>query len=324
MRPFTTVVALLACSLTSFSQETDVRQLAALRDKKLASPFLRCARWHTRYDEARAAAAESGRPILAYFTRSYAPCGPCVQLEQTVLAKPEFVELSKGAVLFCHVSTHIPTDPDPFLFGEKGGTGFPTLMVLDEKGDILARHCGERSVPAVRRVLDQARAFADMIRRAAAGSDLALKRECLTKQLEFGHLDPEVARARVQELGKLPPDQQAWFETTIVARECDLAFLAIRKAPDEPARVEAARRLVDMKERGRVPSDGRTIMFWQWVMAWAANARDVKLYEEGLLATRALLPDDPSSRELCNAKQEILDRLKRESTLAGAGPMPNN
>ena len=79
-----------------------------------------------------------------------------------------------------------------------------------------------------------------------------------------------------------------------------------------------------MKERGRVPSDGRTIMFWQWVMAWAANARDVKLYEEGLLATRALLPDDPSSRELCNAKQEILDRLKRESTLAGAGPMPNN
>jgi hypothetical protein len=34
----------------------------------------------------------SGKLILGYFTRSYAPCGPCMQLEQTVFQKPEFAD----------------------------------------------------------------------------------------------------------------------------------------------------------------------------------------------------------------------------------------
>ena len=83
-----------------------------------------------------------------------------MQLEQTVFSKPEFVEFSKSVVLFCHISTRIPSDPNAFLFAEKGGNAFPTLMVLDEDGNVLARQCGERSMRAVREVVGEGQAFA--------------------------------------------------------------------------------------------------------------------------------------------------------------------
>ncbi len=43
------------------------------RDQKLAKPWLKAANWITNYDEALEASRESGKPIFAYFTRSYSP-----------------------------------------------------------------------------------------------------------------------------------------------------------------------------------------------------------------------------------------------------------
>ena len=43
------------------------------RDKKLALPFLKKAPWNTDFDKAKEASKKSGKPIFAYFTRSYAP-----------------------------------------------------------------------------------------------------------------------------------------------------------------------------------------------------------------------------------------------------------
>ncbi len=43
------------------------------RDKKLAEEFLKKAPWITDYDKARAEAKKTGKPVFAYFTRSYSP-----------------------------------------------------------------------------------------------------------------------------------------------------------------------------------------------------------------------------------------------------------
>lgn len=43
------------------------------RDKKLAEGWVTKAPWITDYDRAREEARKSGKPIFAYFTRSYAP-----------------------------------------------------------------------------------------------------------------------------------------------------------------------------------------------------------------------------------------------------------
>lgn len=45
----------------------------AKRNAKLNSPFLKNGDWITDYDQALAAAKESGKPIFGYFTRSYSP-----------------------------------------------------------------------------------------------------------------------------------------------------------------------------------------------------------------------------------------------------------
>ncbi len=61
------VLALLAVGGAAYAQDFE-----ALRDKKLKEPFLTKAAWITDYDKAREESKKSGKPIFAYFTRSYA------------------------------------------------------------------------------------------------------------------------------------------------------------------------------------------------------------------------------------------------------------
>jgi hypothetical protein len=317
------VLVLGVATSTALSQQEDLQQLVAKRDKKLAASFLRCSGWTTNYDDARLAAKSSGKLILGYFTRSYAPCGPCVQLEQCVFSQPDFVEFSKSMVLFCHISTHIPSEPHGGLFAEKGGTAFPTVMVLDADGNVLARQCGERSLRAVCDAVDQAKSFACLIG-SSATADADTRYCCLLKQIELGHFTPPDARAKVKALGALAPDRETRLHAAVTAREFALAVIEIRRAPDDAGRLQAAGRLVEMKKAGHIPADGNAIAFWDWVIAYAEHARDPGLYEDGLTATKRLLPDDAGSRELCREREATLDRMRREVRAAGSGMAQKN
>jgi len=246
-----------------------------------------------------------------------------VQLEQSVFNQPDFMEFSKSVVLFCHVSTHIPTDPHATLFAEKGGTAFPTVMVLDADGNVLARQCGERSLRAVCETVEQAKSFACLIS-SSATADADTRYCCLLKQVELGHFTPPDARARVKALGALAPDRETRLHAAITAREFALAVIEIRRAPDDAGRLQAAGRLVEMKKAGHIPADGNALAFWDWVIAYAAHTRDPGLYEDGLTATKRLLPDDASSRELCREREATLDRMKREVRDGGAGMAQKN
>ncbi len=54
------------------AQPPTQEQLKTNLDAKLKAPFLAKAAWLTDYDAAREEAKKSGKPIFAYFTRSYA------------------------------------------------------------------------------------------------------------------------------------------------------------------------------------------------------------------------------------------------------------
>ena len=72
LRTAATLLAVsVACTPALLAQGQE--DLIAKRDKKLASEWLKNADWTTDYDQARKVAKESGKPIFAYFTRSYAP-----------------------------------------------------------------------------------------------------------------------------------------------------------------------------------------------------------------------------------------------------------
>jgi hypothetical protein len=324
LKTFSTVVLALCTLISSTAraqqqaQSDEVKQLIQNRDHKLSQPFLRSASWNTSYDEAKKAAQASGKLILGYFTRSYAPCGPCMQLEQTVFAKQEFIDYSKNVVLYIHISSRVPGEANGTLFAEKGGNAFPTLMVMDQDGNVLARQCGERSMRVVREVVAEGEGFRGLIERAKTG-DLETRYECLCKQIQFGHFAPDVARAKVKDLGNLSADRKGWFESAIVSRECQLALLEIRKAPDESAQYDAAEKmLVPMKKAGHIPSDGNVIPFWEWIMAVASKNQDIALYEDGLNAMKTLLKDDAGRRERLEEKEIALERMKKDLRLGSA------
>ncbi len=65
-------LSILAAS-SALTAQDERNPLEVNLEKKLASAFLTKAPWLTDYDAARKAAKESGKPILGYFTRSYAP-----------------------------------------------------------------------------------------------------------------------------------------------------------------------------------------------------------------------------------------------------------
>ena len=65
------LLAFLA-GLTSPALAEEDATLVQKRDEKLQAEWLKKAAWITDYDKALAEAKASGKPIFAYFTRSYA------------------------------------------------------------------------------------------------------------------------------------------------------------------------------------------------------------------------------------------------------------
>jgi hypothetical protein len=63
---------LLTAALPAQTPEKTQDELKAQRAEKLAKEVFKLAPWTFDYDAARAEAKKTGKPILAYFTRSYA------------------------------------------------------------------------------------------------------------------------------------------------------------------------------------------------------------------------------------------------------------
>ena len=70
-RTLLTALLLLAVSAVATAQEPSQADLKKRRDKELQEPFLKNAPWFLDYDKALAEAKKTGKPVFAYFTRSF-------------------------------------------------------------------------------------------------------------------------------------------------------------------------------------------------------------------------------------------------------------
>lgn len=103
------------------------------------------AEWLTDFEAAKREAAERNVPILADFSGSDW-CGWCIKLDSEVFGKEEFTKYaSKNLVLF--VADFPAQKPQPEALKEQNKKlaakyevkGFPTVLVLDAKGEVMAR-----------------------------------------------------------------------------------------------------------------------------------------------------------------------------------------
>ena len=96
--------------------------------------------WKTSFSESVQLSADSGKPILAFFTGSNW-CGWCKVLNSKILETPVFVEWAKENVIMLELD--FPTDYEQSqeikdqnqqLQKMYGITGFPTIIVMDANG----------------------------------------------------------------------------------------------------------------------------------------------------------------------------------------------
>lgn len=96
--------------------------------------------WHTRFEDASAAARKEGKPVLADFQAPW--CYSCYFMEGHVLNGPRFASLAKGLILL-----KLDVDkPEGAALKERYRVSFlPTFLLLGPKGEELGRVIGEQT-----------------------------------------------------------------------------------------------------------------------------------------------------------------------------------
>src|SRR5688572_22158485 len=86
------LLALLAAAPAAQEQQSDEAALRAKHAEKLKHEFAGKIPWEQSYEQARAKAKEQKKLVMGYFTRSYAPCPPCLALENGPLLEDWWAE----------------------------------------------------------------------------------------------------------------------------------------------------------------------------------------------------------------------------------------
>lgn len=108
-------------------------------------PTIGAEEWLTDFEKAKAQAEEKDRPILVNFSGSDW-CGWCIRLDNEVLDKEEFKAYAEDSlVLFLADFPRRTKLPEAVerqnraLLERYGVQGFPTLLLLNASGDVIAR-----------------------------------------------------------------------------------------------------------------------------------------------------------------------------------------
>lgn len=285
-RPYLSPI-LFALGAAALSAQDDLDALRAAKGKKFDSEFLQLADWHTEFSAVRSAAGDSGKLVLAYFSRSYAPCPPCLALENGLLQSEEFLALAEGVELFFHNTSGLPEDDDGLL-GRKGGSGFPQIMVLDQHGEVLARIDGDRTISRLRRLIGDAQKNRERLAklgRAASTGDGEAARRLLQLELALGRLDPIAAYGRLAAMEDLDPARRRKLHAAIVSQE--VGAIQVTATYDQETQVAAGKRFAKMLREGRVPQPEDAFFFWYFGAVYAESANDRGVLEQAL---RGLAP----------------------------------
>ena len=262
-------------------------ELMAKREQKLQSEFLRKADWIIDYDQARAEAKRQEKLIFAYFTRSYSPSPVCAALETGPFSEGAFAEFGKDVVLFTHVTSYVAHAPYARLLIDKGGTVFPTIMILDENGEVLFKQAdSERTVGAFRDMHDTVRSWLSLKARTNAG-EKDRETKLFLAELKLNKLGFDVARVRRRELKNLTEQQ----DDEISRRMINLEFDWIISSPGGNIPEEITRKLIQMKGAGRIPTGPSARKFWTNLLEHGRVSRDADLFEDALNGMRKVLGD---------------------------------
>ena len=233
-----------------------------------------------------------------------------MSLERGPLSEASFAEFGERAVLFCHVTSRVDDDPYQDLLSEKGGPGFPYLVMMDEQGDLLAKHSLMEmpSLDTIGAMIDKSVDFMALKAKADAG-DKTAKIEVQLASIEM---------ATSYENGKKAFEAAQKLEgfDAVSKDRLDLEFNSVLEALPRTDNQEelirtAGKQLVAMREAGKIPEGPMSLSFWGILMSYAELNHDMKMLD-GVVAEwmTHLDKDDPQQSRLIEMIQQRVAAAK--------------
>lgn len=207
------------------------------------------------------------------------------------------------------MTSGVDGEPYPDLLMEKGGGGFPYLVFLDSAGRLIAKHQGPRTAAGFAETGKKAAEFV-ALEKKANGGDRAAKVSVLTMRLEAGSLEQEEAQGMIKELGKLSAEEQKSFDGLMVGTEIQ-AILKRDKPQDTAGQVAVGKKFAELAKGGRTPTRKDDInIFWGYILAYAAEAKDPMLFERCLEELKKEFGNHPNAKRFFDEKQKELEAMK--------------
>lgn len=221
-----------------------------------------------------------------------------------MLSNSSFPEFAQQVVPYLHITTRIKDQPYDGLLGEKGGTGFPTLMFLDAEGRRLLTHRGPRSAKGFQDSLKRVQNYL-RIKAEAEEGDSKAQALALIQEINLQWYDFEEATKRVRALKKVSKAQERELEQLLINTE--VRTLAAK--PGDSAKLQAGERFAAMLEDKRIPSNESELFTFWGLMGLHAEASGDKRLLAKILKEVDRMPSSSRQRRALKELQQRKDRL---------------
>ncbi len=307
MKAAAAVVAFACASSFAWSQgvETAEERLA----KKLKSPFMQKAKWHTDFDKARHDSGETGKPIFVYFTQSTPPNNVCENVENTtVFSTDEFVNWAKDWTLYCHITSHVPGDKAANLHKDMGCTRWPDFLFTDQDGNIIGRHFGGWFPVDIKRSGDWVLKAVDL-RKKFVGGDKSVAADLFDVSVKLMLFKLAAGTAAGGALKDLTPQQQKMVDGALVNLAVQDAVLQIKHPAIDQIKVGKA--FLEMRRAGKVPTGENEMLRYLFLICVYTEAnRELKPFEEALKMLKEKYGDIASAQQRIKQFEASLEKLK--------------
>lgn len=234
-------------------------------------------------------------------------------MENGPFSTPEFDAFARGVVLFTHITSRIPGEKYGDLLSQKGGRGFPHLVIMDAEGDVLATHEGPRTVEGFQATAKAAQHYLDL--KGLASPTPAQQVELLLAELQLGKVGLEAARQRKEGLEGLTPEQSTQIDQALTDLEIrDVLEKAQPSSQEEANRLKAelgARFQAMFKEGRRPAGDQATQAFYGLILDHAEQEKDAATFAEALGILRERYGKQPGTERFFKAQEERLAKLRQ-------------
>ncbi len=230
-----------------------------------------------------------------------------------MLSTPEFKEFAKDVVLFTSIMSRVEGDKYPNLLSEKGGNGFPYVVAMDAKGEVLS-DLSSRSVDGFKAMMKGAADYQAL--RAKKDHTPAEQLKLLGLDLARGRIKGPEYRERAAKIDGL--DEAAIQERTATILHLDIAaeLEKIRNAggPAPELRHEVGGKFAGWHKAGLGPRDPRYAgSFYELIMNYAEKEKDAELFGAALAKLKEFFGDQKRLEGYFKGLQEKLDKLKADA-----------